>query len=398
MNEAPPRRILLIVLDSVGIGAAPDAEKYGDVGAATLSHIADAVNGIHLPTLERLGLGNIAEMTPIHRPIRGIPPASQPAAAWGAMCERSEGKDTITGHWEIAGLLMRPGFHIFPPGPPSFPEDLVREFERRTRRRLIGNKAASGTDILNELGPEHLRTGAWIAYTSADSVFQIAAHTQLIPLEELYRACEIARELCNPLRVGRVIARPFRGVPGRFERTADRRDFAFAPPEPTVLERLADAGVPVRAVGKIEDIFLRRGITESVHSGGTRSSQIAVENFLACGECGLIFANFIDFDMQYGHRRDVAGYAKALEQTDRWLADFLPKLGADDALMLTADHGNDPTFHGTDHTREYVPLLVFRPGWEGRPLGVRDGFYDVAASLARAWGLPPWPRGVAFEA
>ena len=397
MSEDSIRRVTLIVLDSVGIGEAPDASDYGDAGAATLPHLAEAVNGLRLPVLQSLGLGNIATLPEIARPILGVAPAPCPAAAWGALRERSRGKDTITGHWEIAGLLMPTGFHVFPPGPPAFPDDLVRELERRTGRRVLGNKAASGTQIIQELGAEHLRTGAWIAYTSADSVFQIAAHVEVVPLDELYRACAIARELCNPLRVGRVIARPFRGVPGHFERTADRRDFAFPPPEPTVLEKLAEAGVPVRAVGKIEDIFLGRGITESVHTGDTAASQTAVEGLLAQGDRGLIFANFIDFDMRYGHRRDAAGYARALEDTDRWLATFLPRLGGADVLLLTADHGNDPTFRGTDHTREYVPLLVFRPGRAGRPLGIRDGFYDIAASLARAFGLPPWPRGTAFD-
>lgn len=397
MSKSPARRVVLIVLDSVGIGEAPDAAEYGDSGAATLPHIGRTIaGGLRLPTLQSFGLGNISTVLPRGLPLAGVPPVAKPMASFGAMRERSQGKDTITGHWEIAGLLLRPGFHLFPPGPPSFPEDLVREFEQRTGRRLIGNKAAGGTQIIEELGPEHLRTGALICYTSADSVFQIAAHVDVVPLAELYRACEIARELCNPLRVGRVIARPFRGAPGAFERTPDRRDYAFEPPEPTVLERLSAAGVPVFAVGKIEDIFLRRGITESIHSGTTAASQNAVEQFVAHNARGLIFANFIDFDMQYGHRRDVAGYALALQQTDAWLSQLVRRLGPDDVLILTADHGNDPTFRGTDHTREYVPLLVYRPGVEGVSLGVRDGFYDVAAALAANFGLPPWPRGKAF--
>jgi phosphopentomutase len=399
MSKNPIRRVILIVLDSVGIGAAPDAADYGDTGAATLPHIAEALpGGLRLPTLEALGLGNIPALLPNGRPLPGLPPTDAPRAAHGAMRERSVGKDTITGHWEIAGLLLRPGLALFPPGPPSFPPDLTAEFARRTGHPVLGDRAAGGTQIMDELGEEQLRTGAWIAYTSADSVFQLAAHVDVIPLEELYRGCEIARELCNPLRIGRVIARPFRGPPGAFERTPDRRDYAFEPPEPTILERLEDAGVPVFAVGKIEDIFLGRGIAESIHSGDTAASQAAVETFLAKSDRGLIFANFIDFDMHYGHRRDVAGYAQALAQTDAWLAGFLPRLTPDDLLILTADHGNDPTFRGTDHTREYVPLLAYRPGTPGRPLGIRNGFYDIAATLAEIFGLPPLPRGASFAA
>lgn len=399
MNDRFPRRVILIVLDSVGVGAAPDAFEYGDEGSATLPHIAQTrPEGLRLPTLETLGLGHIPALLPGGLPIRGVPPAPSPLAAHGAMRERSEGKDTITGHWEIAGLLLRPGFALFPPGPPSFPSELIAEFSRRTGRPVIGDRAAGGTQIIEELGAEQLRSGAWIVYTSADSVFQIAAHTDIIPLEELYRGCEIARELCNPWRIGRVIARPFRGAPGAFERTTDRRDYAFEPPEPTILERLHDAGVPVFAVGKIEDIFLRRGITDSIHSGDTAASQAAVETFFAHMDRGFIFANFIDFDMQYGHRRDPEGYAQALERTDAWLMRFLAKLTSDDVLLLTADHGNDPTFRGTDHTREYVPLLAYRPGFSGRALGIRDGYYDIAATLAEIFGLPPPGRGLSFAA
>lgn len=397
MSKRFPRRVVLIVLDSVGIGAGPDAAEYGDEGSATLPHIAlSRPEGLRLPILAGLGLGRIPALLPAGLPIRGVPPARAPLAAYGAMRERSQGKDTITGHWEIAGLLLRPGFSLFPPGPPSFPPELIAEFSRRTGRPVIGDRAAGGTRIIEELGAEQLRTGAWIVYTSADSVFQIAAHTEAIPLTELYRACEIARELCNPWRIGRVIARPFRGAPGTFERTTDRRDYAFEPPEPTILERLRDAGVPVFAVGKIEDIFLRRGIAESIHSGDTAASQAAVESFFNRADRGLIFANFIDFDMQFGHRRDAEGYARALERTDAWLAGFLPRLTANDALLLTADHGNDPTFRGTDHTREYVPLLAYRPGAAGRSLGIRDGFYDIAATLAEIFGAPPPPRGKSF--
>ncbi|VGO17932.1 Phosphopentomutase [Pontiella desulfatans] len=385
-------KVVLIVLDSVGIGAAPDAADYGDGGSATLQHIGEAVGGLKLPTLGKLGLGNIRP----DFPIPGIPPAEQPLASFGMMQEASVGKDTITGHWEICGLEIDPGFHNFPMEFPSFPPELLEAFEAATGRLVIGNKAASGIAIIDELGEEHMRTGAWIAYTSADSVMQLAAHNETIPLDELYRGCEMARRLCDPLKVGRVIARPFIGKPGAFERTEDRRDYAFTPEEPLITERLFDAGIPVYAVGKIEDIVAHRGITESIHSGNTEESQKVVDQFMEKEGDGLIFANFIDFDMLYGHRRDPAGYAQALEQTDAWLASFLPKLEPGDALLLTADHGNDPTFRGTDHTREFVPLLSYEPGRDGKSLGIRQGFYDMAQSLATRFGINPLPRGKAF--
>lgn len=389
-------RAFLIVLDSVGIGYAPDARDYGDEGAATLPHIAQAVGGLPLPTLQSLGLGNILPMTGQPLTIPGVEPVARPLASFGAMQELSQGKDTVTGHWEIGGLLLKPGFHLFPPGPPSFPSELVAEFEKRTCRKSLGNKSASGVGIIDELGPRSMQENAWIIYTSADSVFQIAANIDVIPLADLYRACEIARELCDPYRVGRVIARPFRGQPGAFQRTEDRRDYAFQPAEPTILERLYDAGVPVYAVGKIEDIFAHRGITKADHTGNNRASQKSVERFAQEADRGFIFANYIDFDMLYGHRRDAKGYADCLVQTDAWLRDFLPTLKPDDVLIITADHGNDPTYKGTDHTREIVPLLVYRPGQPGRPLGVRQGFFDIAQSLAHYFQIKPLPRGQSF--
>lgn len=388
-------RAVLIVLDSCGIGAAPDAAEYGDEGAATIPHTAEAVGGLRLPVLASLGLGNIPALRGAG-PILGVPPAEAPRASYGAMQERSQGKDTVTGHWEIGGLLMRPGFALFPPDPPSFPPDLIAEFERRTGRAVMGNRAANGVAIMNELGAEHLRSGAWILYTSADSVFQLCAHEEVVPLPEFYRGCEIARELCDPYRVGRVIARPFVGTPGAFHRTENRRDFAYRPSEPTILEHLVSAGLDVCAVGKIEDIFAHRGITRSNHTGNNRDSQGAVEGFLSGLDRGLVFANFIDFDMLHGHMRDAPGYAAALEQVDGWLGGFLPSLRADDLLILTADHGNDPTFKGNDHTREHVPLLAYRPGRPGRSLGIRDGFMDVAASLATFFGIPAPSRGTSF--
>ena len=354
-------KLILIVLDSVGIGEAPDAEAYGDEGSATLPQTARAVGGLNMPVLQRLGLGNISTLLEMGLPITGVPPTPEAEASFGAMQEISEGKDTITGHWEMAGLELIPGFALFPEGPPSFPADLIASLEKQTGRKVMGNCAASGTRIIEQLGEDHLRSGSLIVYTSADSVLQIAAHEETVPIEELYAACRVARGLCNPLRVGRVIARPFVGTPGDFTRTGNRKDFPFETDEPTVLQCLEREGVPVYSVGKIDDIFGQRGITESNHTPDNVSSQQAVETFLQEKERGFIFANFIDFDMLYGHRRDPKGYARALEQTDAWLGTFLPRLGDEDVLILTADHGNDPTFEGTDHTREYVPLTRLSP-------------------------------------
>ena len=390
-------KAVLIILDSVGIGSAPDAAEYGDAGAATLPHLAAAAGGLKVPTLQKMGLGNIPALLH-HRPaatIEGVPPEKAPIASYGAMREMSDGKDTITGHWEIAGLEVDPGFHVFPPVH-SFPKDLIAAFEKETGRKLIGNKAASGTAIIDELGPEHVKTGALICYTSADSVFQIAAHEEVVPVTELYRYCEIARRLCDPLRVGRVIARPFVGKPGAFKRTENRKDFAYLPSEPTILERLVAKNVPVYAVGKIEDIYCHRGITESVHTGNNADSQALVEKWTKEKTDGLIVANFIDYDMVYGHRRDAKGYAHSLELTDQWLASYLPLVQDGDMLIITADHGNDPTFKGTDHTREYVPLLVYRPGEPAENLGIRRGFYDIAQSLAKFFSIPAIPRGSSF--
>lgn len=389
-------KVTLIVLDSVGIGEAPDAADYGDEGSATLPNIGSAVDGLGLPSLQKLGLGNIPLLLPHGLPIKGCPAVKTPLASYGAMQEVSQGKDTVTGHWEMAGLEINPGFRTFPMESPSFPPELLESFEKETGRPVIGNKAASGIAIIEELGSEHMASGAWIVYTSADSVFQIAAHNDVIPLNELYRGCEIARRLCDPLKVGRVIARPFKGPPGAFERTDGRRDYAYTPEEPLITERLFGAGVPVYAVGKIEDIIAHRGITESIHSNNTEESQKVVEQFMKREGDGFIFANFIDFDMLYGHRRDPKGYAEALKQTDDWLAKFLPLLDNDDILILTADHGNDPTFKGTEHTREYVPLLVYQPHKPGKSLGIRQGFYDIAQSLANWFNLEPIPRGKSF--
>ena len=391
------KKAILLILDSVGIGAAPDAAGYGDAGANTLLHTAASAGGLRLPCLQRLGLGNIPGLLDKGNEIAGVPPAAAPEASFGVMREVSCGKDTTTGHWEMAGLELKEGFRLFPGAYPSFPAELIGAFEAETRRKVIGNKAASGTVIIEELGPRQMRTGEWIVYTSSDSVMQIAAHEEIIPPAELYRGCEAARRIADHYRIGRVIARPYHGRPGGFRRTAGRRDYSYPMPEPSVLERLEAAGVTVTAVGKIEDIFNRRGITRSFHTAGNADTQAKLLELGGPAPAEeLVFANLIDFDMLYGHRRDAAGYAAALEKTDQFLEKFITGLGQDSILIITADHGNDPTFRGTDHTREFVPLLVFRPGRPGKSLGIRNGFYDVAQSLAAWFGIGPMPRGQSF--
>jgi len=390
-------RAFVVVLDSVGIGAAPDAAEYGDEGSNTLAHLAEAVGGLRAPNLQALGLGNIPGILPAGIPIAGVPPSETPLAAYGAMRERSRGKDTTTGHWEMAGLELVDGFRLFDEAPPSFPPELISEFERRTGRSVIGNKAASGTVIIDELGPRQLETGSWIVYTSADSVFQVAAHEELITIEELYRGCTIARELCDPYLVGRVIARPYVGEAGSFSRTENRRDYSFPLPEPTLLDRLSGEGLQVVTVGKLDDIFMGRGITHARHVENNPDAEIAVLEILAEKTDGVfVFANLIDFDMLYGHRRDPQGYAEAVEQADSFLGDLVKGAGTDDLAIVTADHGNDPTFRGTDHTREYVPLLVYRAGVPGNTVGIRDGFFDLAQSVASWFGIPPMTRGRSF--
>ncbi|NQU40944.1 MAG: phosphopentomutase [Lentisphaerae bacterium] len=392
-----PMKVFLIVLDSVGIGAAPDADAYGDAGAATLPHCAEAVGGLRLPTLQAMGLGNIPDLLPGGLPIAGVEPALRPSASWGALQELSQGKDTTTGHWEMAGVLLEKGFHVFSPEPPSFPAALIDSFTARTGRGILGNCAASGTRIIQDLGTRHMESGDWIVYTSADSVFQIAAHEEIIPLEELYTACRTARELCDPLRVGRVIARPFVGAdPEHFTRTENRRDFSLAPPRPMILDHLQAHGIRTVTVGKLDDIFAGQGIDRSEHVENNHDAQRIVLEIANESESQFVFVNLIDFDMLYGHRRDPDGYASALENSDAFLSELLPKLGPEDCLMITADHGNDPTFNGTDHTREFVPLLVYRPERVGQNVGIRHGFFDVAQSVASLFGVPPMPRGFSY--
>lgn len=377
-------RALLIVLDGVGAGALPDAASYGDTGADTLGHI-HARCPLRLPHLRALGLGHA------HPALGHVGEA--PLAAYGRSAILSGGKDTTTGHWEMAGIITEPGFPTYPNG---FPPELIAEFEARIGRPTLGNLPASGTEIIERLGPEHLRTGAPIVYTSADSVFQVAAHEEIIPVEELYRICAIARDLlAGPHRVGRVIARPFTGAgPGRFQRTRRRHDYAIPPPEGMLLDRLAAAGVPVMAVGKISDIFLGRGISRHAPMDSNAHGMALVQAALQDFPRGLIFANLVDFDMLYGHRNDVAGFAAALEEFDAALGRLLPALGPGDLLLITADHGCDPTTPSTDHSREYVPLLAYGAGLRGA-LGTRTSLADIGQSLAANFGLP-LNRGQSF--
>lgn len=368
-------RIVCIVLDSVGIGALPDAPSYGDAGVHTLGHIAEHQNGLHMPHFARLGLGNI-------EPIQGIPPVEQPLASFGKMAEKSKGKDTTTGHWELMGLHTEKPFKTYPHG---FPKELIDRFSKRIGRDVLGNKPASGTAIIEELGKKHIESGDVIVYTSADSVFQIAAHEHIVPLEELYDICEVARELTlePKFAVVRVIARPFVGEPGAFQRTGNRRDYSIKPPEPTVLNHLKDAGWDVIALGKISDIYDGEGITRTL---ATEDNMDGVDQLIRVMRepfTGLAFLNMVDFDSKYGHRRDPVGYARALEEADARLPEILGALKPTDLLIITADHGNDPTHSGTDHTREYVPLLVYSPtSSRAVPLGVRSSFSDVGATIA----------------
>ncbi|KJD39110.1 phosphopentomutase [Paenibacillus polymyxa] len=383
------QRIHLIVLDSVGIGEAPDAAAFGDEGSDTLGHIAEKMNGLYMPNMAALGLSNIKE-------IQGIPKANHPAAFWTKMQEASNGKDTMTGHWEIMGLRIDVPFQVFPNG---FPAALIEALEIKSGRKIIGNKPASGTEILDELGEEHMKTGALIVYTSADSVLQIAAHEEIVPLDELYRICEIAREMTknNDYMVGRVIARPFVGEPGQFKRTANRHDYALKPFSRTVMNELKDADLDVIAVGKISDIYDGEGVTEAIRTvsnmdGMDKFIQVAQKDFT-----GLSFLNLVDFDALFGHRRDPQGYGNALEEFDARLPELLEKLTEKDLLILTADHGNDPVHHGTDHTREYVPLLIYSKAFmEGRELPLRKTFADIGASVADNFGVKLPDHGTSF--
>lgn len=369
------KRVFVVVMDSVGIGEAPDAEKYNDVGADTLGHIAEHMNGIHMPNMAKLGLGNI-------RSFKGIEPAENPLAHYTKMEEASAGKDTMTGHWEIMGLYIDTPFRTFPDG---FPDEIIQKIEEKSGRKVIANKPASGTEIIEELGKEHMETGALIVYTSADSVLQIAAHEDIVPLEELYEICEYAREVLNDpeYMVGRVIARPFIGEAGSFERTANRHDYALKPFGRTVMSELKDANYDVLAIGKISDIFDGEGVTESLRTVSNMDGMDKLLETMDMDFTGLSFLNLVDFDAKFGHRRDPEGYGEALEEYDARLPEVFDKLREDDLLIITADHGNDPVHHGTDHTREYVPLIVHHKGiTAGKELQVRGTFADIGETVA----------------
>src|SRR5215203_3581460 len=379
-----PDRVFLTVLDSVGIGELPDAETYGDRGSNTLRNISRRVR-LDLPALRSLGLANVVEL-------KGHRPVDDPLGAYGRMAEKSAGKDSVTGHWEIAGIVLDRAFPTFPDG---FPAEVVADFEKRIGRSTLGNYAASGTVIIDELGPEHMRTGSPIVYTSADSVFQIAAHEDIIPIAELYRICELAYGLAvEEHGIGRVIARPFVGTPGSFTRTANRHDYAMPPRGETLLDRLTAASIPVVAIGKISDLFAGRGVSRAVHTANDDEVMDAVGEAIVDTPAGLIFANLVDFDTEYGHRNDVAGYAANVERFDARLAALLPALEPSDLLVITADHGNDPTTPSTDHSREYVPLLAY--GGEvraGTDLGTRSTFADLGQTLADAFAVPALAAG-----
>ncbi len=381
------QRAIVIVLDSVGAGELPDAGLYGDEGSHTLAHIADA-HELNIPALAALGLGCVTAL-------RGVPCPESPRAAFGLMAERSPGKDSVTGHWELMGLVLDRAFPTFPDG---FPRDLMDEFERRIGRPWLGNTVASGTAIIDELGPRHMATGAPIVYTSADSVFQIAAHEAIVPVGQLYQWCEIAYELAvKGLGLGRVIARPFIGLPGAFQRTAHRHDYAMPPTGRTLLDRLTEAGHKVTAIGKINDLFAGRGISEAHATRSDEHGMDVLAEVVETQPSGLVFVNLVDFDTQYGHRNDVAGYAANLERFDRRLAGLLRALRDSDLLVITADHGNDPATPSTDHSREHVPILVTGARVRaGVNLGRRSTFADLAQTLAEVFGVGRIQNGESF--
>lgn len=389
MMNKPFNKIHVVVMDSVGIGEAPDAANFGDVGAHTLGHIAEKMNGLTMPVMESMGLANI-------EPLQGMQATNEPKAYYGKMQEASVGKDTMTGHWEIMGLNIDKPFKVYPDG---FPAELIAELEKRTGRKVLCNQPASGTQVIEDFGKEHMETGAIIVYTSADPVLQIAAHEEIIPLEELYKICEIARELTlqPEYLVGRVIARPFIGTPGDFSRTSNRHDYALKPFGRTTMNVLKDAGLDVIAIGKISDIFNGEGVTDAVR---TKNNTDGMDKFAAVVRRdfhGMSFLNLVDFDANFGHRRDPLGYGQALEEFDARLTEVTSAMSEDDLLIITADHGNDPTFHGTDHTREYVPLIVYSPRFNGgAELELRETFADIAATVAENFQVEAPAFGKSF--
>ncbi len=367
------KRVILIVLDSVGIGELPDANKYGDVGSNTIGNISNSLGGLDLPNMCKIGLGNITGS-------RGIKASEAPAGSFGKCNELSKGKDTVTGHWEIAGVVLKEPLNTYPNG---FPKDIIDEFQNKIGRKILGNKVASGTEIINELGDEHVKTGFPIIYTSADSVFQIAAHEDVIPINELYEMCKVARNMLTGERtVGRVIARPFTGGNGSYTRTSNRRDFALDPFDKTMLDYIKEKNLNVMAVGKIEDIYNKRGITEAVHIKNNMDGVDKTIEYMKANKPGLIFTNLVDFDMLYGHRNDVKGYAKALIDFDNRLPEILNEMQKEDILIITADHGCDPTTKSTDHSREYIPVLIYGDSVKaGQNIGIRNCFCDIGKTV-----------------
>lgn len=388
MNK-PFKKIHVVVLDSVGIGEAPDAANFGDVGSHTLGHIAEKMNGLTMPHMESFGLANI-------EPLQGIQATDKPKAFYGKMQEASVGKDTMTGHWEIMGLNIDKPFKVYPDG---FPAELIAELEKRTGRKVLCNQPASGTQVIEDFGKEHMETGAIIVYTSADPVLQIAAHEEIIPLEELYKICEIARELTlqPEYLVGRVIARPFIGTPGNFARTSNRHDYALKPFGRTTMNVLQDAGLDVIAIGKISDIFNGEGVTDAVRTKNNTDGMDKFAEVVRRDFHGISFLNLVDFDANFGHRRDPIGYGNALQEFDARLPEITEVMTEDDLLIITADHGNDPTFPGTDHTREYVPLIVYSPRFNGgSELALRETFADIAATVAENFKVEAPKFGKSF--
>ena len=373
-------KVILIVLDSVGVGELPDAHLFGDQGSNTLGKISRQVNGLKLPNMEKMGLGNLTDTV-------GVRARLDTNAAYGKMAEKSKGKDTTNGHWELMGVVSEKIYRTYPN---AFPADMVEKFSELTGRKIIGNEVASGTEIIERLGTEHLKEKALILYTSADSVFQIAAHEEIVPLSELYRCCEIARKMIdeNNYEIARVIARPFIGITGSFVRTANRKDYSVQPPGTTLLDSIIAQGQQVIAIGKIGDIFAGQGITMDIHTTDNLDGIEKIIKYFPRLENGLIFANLVDFDSKFGHRRDSLGYAEALESFDKNLPRILDLIGNENYVFIVADHGCDPTFKGTDHTREYVPLLIFGPeGLAGKNLGIRESFSDTAATIAKILGI-----------
>lgn len=381
-------RVFLVILDGVGIGELPDADRYGDRGTNTLGHVADFAGGLRLPVMESLGLGHLA-------PLRGVRAVADARGARGRLAQKSAGKDSTTGHWEMMGLVVERPFPTYPDG---FPQALLDRWSERVGRGWLGNCPASGTEIIARLGAAHRDTGRYIVYTSADSVFQVAAHEQVVPLEELYAACRAAREmLVGEHAVGRVIARPFTGDEGAWVRTAKRRDFSLEPFAPTVLDRLTERGHRVVTVGKVDDLFAGRGIGDAIHTKSNAEGQEVLLDLAKRAGDGLVFANLVDFDSQYGHRNDPGGFARALEVFDESLGRLIGRLRADEMVWVTADHGNDPTTPGSDHTREYTPFLAAGPRVRpGADLGTRSTFADLGATLSRLFDLAPPPSGASF--